>query len=175
MEVPTRPGESVGLAHRGHSDDVNPEALAHEADDRELLSILLAEYRHLGRHDLEQSEHDGGDTGEVSGSMLTFETFGDRPRIDGRHRTLGVDLGDTRREHGVDALGDAGCQVGREISWVGIEVGGPIELGRVHEDRYHHPVGSPVCLAYEFDVSLMEGSHRWNHGDGVSLGDPRPR
>ena len=160
---------------RPHPDDVDLAWLTDRAHDGELLGILLAEHSDMRRHDLEQSEHHRRDSREVPRPVLTLEAVGDRARVDRRGSSLRVDLGDTRREDGVDALSLTGREVRGEIPRVGVKIGGPIELGRIHKDRDDDPVSASERLADQYDVSSMEGAHRWNDGDGVSLGDPRPR
>ena len=65
-------GEAVGLAHGrdGRDPDRQVEVAHHAADHDDLLRVLLAEVRDVGRDDVEQLADDGADAVEVRRAAL---------------------------------------------------------------------------------------------------------
>ena len=79
--VAARQREAVGLAH-GRQDgelDGQVEVAHHAAQDGDLLGVLLAEERDVGRDDVEELGHDRADAGEVAGPRSAPSSTSDSP------------------------------------------------------------------------------------------------
>src|SRR5690606_25992385 len=55
-------------------------------------------------------------------------------------------------------------------------IGGEIlvwrELGRVHENRHHHPPGTGLRGAHQGEVALVQGAHRRHESDALAAAAP---
>ena len=143
IRVAARQRETVGLAHdrAAHDLDRQVEILDESPDDRELLCVLAPEERRARPDDREQLGDDGRDTVEVGGPRGPAQIVGEAGDVNRRERPPArIHLGDRRREHRVDALGDALREVAGEVAGVAVEIFAGAELQRVDEDGDHDEI-----------------------------------
>ena len=158
-------------------DDLHPEieVVHHAAHDRELLEVLAPEHRHVGLGRAEQLRDDGGDASEVAGAHRPLEPLGQCTGLDVRLEPGWVHRVDGRGVDRVDAGGAAGLQVVADRARVRVEISGPVELQRVHEDGHDDDVGPGGRDADECEMPVVECTHRRHHPDVETLEPPRVR
>ena len=177
--VAARLGDTVGVAHDGVSDhvDAHVEIGGHLRDDRQLLEVLLSEDRRIGANRTEQLGDHGHDPFEVAGTHRPLHQIGERPGDHTGLEVVGVHRRGGRCVHGGDAGGRTGRHVVVDRTRVAVEVGGLVELQRVHEDRHHHVVASSGGVGDQCQMAVVERAHGRHEPDGppARLPDPATR
>ena len=165
-------GEAVFVPGGRDADNLHRYAQVpdHFADDGQLLEILLAEYREVRLHDVEQFRHHGGHTVEVAGSTAAAEGVRQvgHPHLGLGGHALGVNFRDFGCVQHLHALAEKLFLVRRHGAGIGIEVFVGAELQGIHENTDHHHVAQRSRLAHEIEVTLVQVAHRWNKGNALA-------
>jgi hypothetical protein len=147
--------------------------VAHQPpDDGELLEILLAEDRDIGRALRQQLRDHGRDAGEEMRACDALQSFGRPAHRDGRAGAVRVHFGRLGSEDEVDAAGFEGGEVAGEVARIGGQIFRRSELRRVDEDRHHHPVGPPGSLIDQRQMTGVERPHGRDQSDALPGAPP---
>jgi hypothetical protein len=127
-----------------------------------LLVILLAEYRDVGRDDIEQFKHDGADTAKMVFAKLAFQRLSDCGRRDERAKPLAVHLlrrGIENHRHAFAAEQRDVCVKRTRVTLVILM---RAELSRVDEDGYRDdigqcwPAGMPLIMTRVWPIAMIQ-------------------
>ena len=168
-----RPGqrETAGLAHGGHADHLHRhvELPRHGTDQGELLPVLLAEERLVGRDDVEELRDHRGDTVEVPRAAGAAQGIGQGRQGDRDLpvASLRIHLVDGGREEVVRADLAKVSKIVVECARVVAEVLVRAELGGIDEDGHHGDVAGLATCTHQREVSFVEIAHRGHQTDGA--------
>ncbi len=144
------------------------------ADQRQLLIVFFAEYRHIGPQDIEQLGDHRGHTGKMPGPAAAAEMAG---KV--LHADLGLKAG---RIHLLRFRGKDRCHrflpqqahVALKIAGVAVQILVGAKLGGVDKHTDHHRIAMLRRQAHQAEVAFMQIAHGRHQADGGALAAPGP-
>ena len=171
-EVARREGEAVVFADGVEAVDFDghAEVADHASDDGELLVVLLSEDGVVGLEEVDEFEDDGADSVEMAGAGGAAEVFGEEGFGDGDGVVSCVELAGFGCKEKIDSFGLGGSEVSFPGAWIGLEVGGAVELEGVDEDAGEDGAfgaDDVAGFAEEGCMSGVQGAHGGDERGGV--------
>src|SRR5450830_1178882 len=165
--------QAVGGAYGRFADDLDRHVqVMHQLPDhRQLLEVLLTEYRQVRLDHVEQLADHRRHAFEMPGTAGAAQAFGELRDADAglaRH-AAGVHFLDTGGEQQVATGLEQFFLVGGEGSRVLVEVFVGAELQRVDEDARHHEVRSLRGLGYQGRVAAVQVAHGRHETDALAF------
>jgi drug/metabolite transporter (DMT)-like permease len=161
--------EAVRCTDRLGGDDLDRhvELLHHAADDLELLTVLLAEHRDVGLHEVEQLEDDRAHAVEESGPRRALELLAKRRRLDAVDLRRRVHLLFLRIEEHVDPFALEARAISLQRPRIAVEVLVGAELKAIDEDAGNDGVAVLAGDPAQGQMAIVQIAHRGDEGDAL--------
>src|SRR6185312_368174 len=168
--------KTIRLAHRRRADNLDGQAEVrdHVPNDRELLKILLAKYREIRLHDVEELGDYRAHAVEVTGTEFAVEQPRELRHHDSRAAAgaFRVHLGDVRHEHEIAARRGEHSLVLLRRPRIVREIFVRSELHRIHEDAGDEAIAPLARELDETDVPRMQVTHGGHERHALPLTMP---
>src|SRR6185295_2131403 len=133
---------------------------------RELLVVLLAEYRRGWLHRVEELQHDGRHAVEEPGPEAALELLAERARMDEHGLRLRIQQVLGRRKNELHALGIEQAPVVVESARIALEILARGELQAIDEDAHRDRACVAPGEAHQRNMPGVQIAHRRHEGKG---------
>ena len=119
--------------------------------------------------DIEQLEHDRGDTAKMAGTELAFKLVLDIRRIKLVFLRLRIKLTLVGRKKHIDPRRDKPRTIVLEGTRILVEILVRAELQAIHEDAGDHRITEPACLLHQGNMSGVQVAHGRNKNNASAI------
>ena len=139
------------------------------------MRVFATEIGEVRLGDLEQLEHHRGHPAKVAGARAAFQALAHPFHVHVGAETVGIDFRRGRGKQVLDAQAFEQRAIGLQPARVLGEIFVRAKLLRVDENRDDHRFTLLLRCPHQRKMALVQGAHRGNEADQVTLGARLPR